>query len=507
MPSDKSKRLSRRDFLQRGSLVAGGLCLIPSLLGVGGCGDAQAAVAGPVSAKKGPPWELLKKTLSGTVVRPSDKEYLKLAVPKNLRYAEYLPSGIVRCKTHQDVQTALDWAQCENIPFVVRSGGYSGAGFSTTKGLLIDLSLMNSVTFDETTGLVTVGGGARVRDLSSVLRKHQVSVTHGNCQELGLGGLVLGGGLGFDMRRHGLTCDQLVATDVVTATGEVLQASREKNQDLFWACRGGGGGNFGVNTAFTLQTFPVDLLTVFRLEWTTDLDVLLPTLLALLPDAPDELGGVLRLEISAGGTLTLSLQGQFVGEPEELRDILDIAYELSYPKTETMEQLSYWEGRDRLWETGDAQYAQERSHYAYSEIPLKATELILEFMRQWPKTSGSATWTASLTGGAIDRVNRRATAYVHRGASLLSSLRVQWNVGDSQESVRGNVEWMDQFHLAMVGFTSGESSQNYVDPSQDRYLESYYGENLAYLVSMKRRYDPSNVFRFAQSVPPSVEVG
>ena len=503
---EKNRRLSRRDFLQRGGLVAGGLCLIPSLLGVGGCGDAQAAVVGTTSTKKGPPWELLKKTLSGTVVRPSDKDYLKLAVPKNLRYAECLPSGIVRCKTHQDVQTALDWAQCENIPFVVRSGGYSGAGFSTTQGMLLDLSLLNTVKFDETTGVVTVGGGTLVCDLTSVLRKHNVSITHGNCQTLGVGGLVLGGGLGFDMRRHGLTCDQMLATDVVTATGELLQASREKNQDLFWACRGGGGGNFGVNTAFTFQTFPVDLLTVFRLEWTTDLDVLLPTLLALLPETPDGLGGILKLETSAGGALTLSLQGQFLGEPEELRDILDIAYELSYPKAEKVEQLPYWEGRDQLWETGDAQYSQERSHYAYSEIPLKATELIIESMRGWPKTSGSATWTAHITGGAIDRVNRRATAYVHRGATLLSSLRVRWNVNDSQESVSGNVAWMDQFHSATMGFTSAESSQNYTDPNQDQYLKSYYGENLAYLVSMKRRYDPHNVFRFAQSVPTSVDV-
>lgn len=107
--------------------------------------------------------------------------------------------------------------------------------------MLLDLSLLNTVKFDETTGVVTVGGGTLVCDLTSVLRKHNVSITHGNCQTLGVGGLVLGGGLGFDMRRHGLTCDQMLATDVVTATGELLQASREKNQDLLGLSRRRGG--------------------------------------------------------------------------------------------------------------------------------------------------------------------------------------------------------------------------------------------------------------------------
>ena len=146
---------------------------------------------------------------------------------------------------------------------------------------------------------------------------------------VGIAGLVLGGGIGFSQRRHGLTCDQLIETEIVTAAGELVVCNKDQNPDLFWACRGGGGGTFGVNVSFTFESFPVDVMTVFKLGWTDHLDELLPAALDLLPTTPD------RLSCKLSGTpLELELLGQLVGTEAELRALLAPLYRIGAPGEE-----------------------------------------------------------------------------------------------------------------------------------------------------------------------------
>jgi FAD/FMN-containing dehydrogenase len=158
------------------------------------------------------------------------------------------------------------WAKANGMPLAIRSGGHSYAGYSTTSGLLIDVSSMNEVGAPDVEGRVRMGGGARNANVYAGLRPANRSITHGRCEGVGVAGLVLGGGIGFSQRRRGLTCDQLVETEIVTAAGERLVCNEKENADLVWACRGGGGGNFGVNVSVTFQTFPVDVMTVFKLD-------------------------------------------------------------------------------------------------------------------------------------------------------------------------------------------------------------------------------------------------
>ncbi|HTZ56236.1 MAG TPA: FAD-dependent oxidoreductase, partial [Candidatus Acidoferrum sp.] len=232
----------------------------------GTTGVALAASAlGLLGASRSIPWAELARRLKGQLVRPGDRWYSAYAQPNNLRYDAILPQAIAMCSDARDVSASILFAREYGIPLVARSGGHSYAGYSTTPGLMIDLRSMNRVAFDEQTGIATLGGGARNANVYAAFRDRNVAITHGRCPSVGVAGLVLGGGIGFNMRAHGLTCDHLIATEIVTADGTIRTVRGD--DALFWACRGAGGGNFGINTSFAFQTYEVGPLTVFDLLW------------------------------------------------------------------------------------------------------------------------------------------------------------------------------------------------------------------------------------------------
>jgi FAD/FMN-containing dehydrogenase len=446
------------------------------------------------------PWDELAGALGGGLLRRGDPDFARIARPWNLRYAGILPAGIARCASAEDVRTCLLWVRANGVPLVARSGGHSYAGFSTTTGLMLDLSPMNAVAYDAGTGLARLGGGARNADIYTNLRPLGRAVTHGRCLGVGVAGLTLGGGIGFSQRLHGLTCDQLVETEVVTAAGDVLRCSASENADLFWACRGGGGGNFGINTSLTFQAFPVDSLTVFRLTWTEDLDTLLPVALDTLPDTPDRLGCKLSV-VNDGARLSLELLGQLDGMPRELRGLLDPLYRAAAAAEEDVRVLPYWDSQEFLSEEGAPEYSHERSRYVERPMSEEGSRIILAALRDWPGTHGAAVWKIFLAGRAVAAVPADATAYVHRAALMLSSIELEWTEADSVGTVARNEEWLAAFHEAMRPVTSERSYQNFIDPAQTDFLHAYYGANLPRLVQVKRRYDPDNLFSFPQGIP------
>lgn len=194
-----------------------------------------------------------------------------------------------------------------------------------------------------------------------------------------------------------------------------------------------------------------------------------------------------------------------MGEAEELQHLLAPVYELSPPQAASVEKLPYWEAQDLLAETGARKLTQTRSRYIYSELPIEASDLALDRLGRWPGSGGSAVWKVHLVGGAVDKVSRRGTAYVHRGAKMLSSIELSWKSTDPEPRLAANLAWLDEFHLSMEPFTSSESYQNFSDPSQDNFAHAYYAENLTYLSSLKRRLDPDRSFDFAQAVPAHTE--
>jgi hypothetical protein len=455
-----------------------------------------------VTASPPPDWRDLSRVLGGELLQADAPDFVRIATPWNLRFATIVPAAIARCASPEDVGICLLWAKRNEIPIAIRSGGHSYGGFSTTDGLLIDVSPMNEVGEIDGEGRLRLDGGARNADVFAALQSGDHALTHGRCKGVGVAGLTLGGGIGFSQRLHGLTCDQLVETEVVIASGERLVCNAVENADLFWACRGGGGGNFGVNVSLTFRTFPVGDYTVFKINWNDGVDELLPAALELLPAMPDRLGCKLQLE--AGATTSVNLLGQLAGSQAELTELLAPLYRLAKPSQAAISVLPYWLAQEILVEDSDPEYSHERSRYVYRPLPPEAIATILDHLRRWPGTHDSAEWKIFLAGGAVARVAPDATAFVHRNALMLSVIDLAWTPEDDDRVVADNEAWLDAFHAAMRPFTSDECFQNFVDGAETDYLRAYYGSNLERLVEIKRRYDPGNLFRFPQRIPLSL---
>lgn len=422
--------------------------------------------------------------------------------PWNLRYQDRSPVGLARCKTVDDIRVCLQWAQQQKAPIVARSGGHSYAGYSTTKGLMIDLSDLDSFQADSS-GIVKVGAGARNATLYKELPRLKRSVTHGRCENVGVGGLVLGGGVGFNMRLHGVLVDQLIGTELMTADGRVHNCTAGENPDLLWACQGGGGGNFGINTSFTFESFPVGKVTVFNFRWEDGMDVLFPVALDLLPGLPNAFGCKLWLVNSQEHGFSMNLLGQYHGPEDELRKLLAPLLRRGVPDKADIKYADYWDvQKSFLGEAGTPEFSHERSRYVFNPLSAAGAAFILRQMRAWPQTSAQASWKAFHTGGAIAERGKRETAYWHRDAIILSSIELNWHEHDAPQQVAESEAWLARFHdEAAEVYASHQSYQNFIDDSQANHLRAYYGGNLERLVEVKRRTDPGNVFNYRQGIP------
>ena len=250
---------SRRHFLSTGARAAASLAVAPTFASILQSCTSDAPV-GPTG-----PWVELGNALQGSLVMRDDIDFAKLNTQYALAYLSVIPQAIALCESEADVVACVRWARRNNMPVVARSGGHSYAGYSRTTGLMIDLSQMNGIDYDPATMRATLEGGAHNREVYSVGRSASVSMTHGRCRAVGAVGLILGGGIGFNMRNKGLSCDSLLSTRIVLANGEVITASATENPEIFWGIRGSGGGNFGIHTQFVMQMFPVSNVTWFRI--------------------------------------------------------------------------------------------------------------------------------------------------------------------------------------------------------------------------------------------------
>ena len=496
--------LNRREFLIKSAQVAAGAGLGTALAGFPGYADPAGA-----SEPSGAAWKDLARRISGPVLRPSDAGFAKLARPNNLRYASKLPQGIARCLSAGDVAQAILWSRENDIRLVARSGGHSYAGYSTTYGLMTDLSLMNQVSYDQSSGIVTIAGGVRNDSLYSALADANATITHGRCPTVGGAAFLLGGGIGFNMRRFGLGCDLMVESELVTADGEILTLNSAENSSLFWACQGGAGGNFGINTSFKLRTFPTSDLTVFNIVWKSKLEKLFPILISCLQGAPSSLGS--RVSINAttpvrfasGNQTAVTLLGQIVGTPADLADILAPAYQVSAPARETIQIMSYWDAQNNFLETaGTPERYQERSGFIIGAPAPAAIDTVFYWIRRWPGTSESANFVLFQTGAQVNARAPEDSAFVHRNSDWLMTIALDWGPYDGPLTVQRNLGWQASFYNAIRKFTSG-AYQNFPDPSLRTWQQDYYGANLSVLETIKAAVDPDQVFRNPQSIRPS----
>lgn len=463
-------------------------------------------------------WGELADKLTGPLLRQKDTPFDRFVAPYNLAYdkRELYASGIAMCVNSADVVASINWARDNKVPLVARSGGHSYAGYSMTNGLMIDLATFRGASWDAARQTVTVTGGARNSDVAAFLKAHNRTITHGRCPTVGTAGFLLGGGIGFNMRMHGVGSDHLRASEIATADGKLLPLAPKQNDDLFWAIRGCGGGNYGINTSFTIETHPAPPLTVFRYTWEgtrAEMAGIAYDLMNSLTHAPDEIGS--RFSITApnpvrgitkfGVNIIGQNRGTIDGTERTLRPAIQTA------RTRETHYLPYWPAQDFLLEASKPFYFRERSAFLTKPLTLEAFEQATEQLGKWLGTDDSAQRYAHepqladirffQTGGKINRVAAGATAFVHRDSVWLMDIGLPWTAEDPPERVDANIAWQNQFFEQMWPYSNRHAYQNFVDAALKDPMPAYYHTNLDRLRKIKRLHDPANLFNFPQSIP------
>jgi len=421
------------------------------------------------------------------------------------------PLAVVYCESTADVRKTVAWSRRRGIRIAARSGGHSyGGSCSVGGGVIMDVSRLAQVSARAGHQAV-VGAGARLIDVYAGLWQHGVTIPAGSCATVGIGGQALGGGVGFLSRKLGTTSDNLLSLTLVTADGRARTCSPSQNADLYWASRGGGGGNFGIATEYHFRTSPISTVTTFTAGWPwAQAQSVIAAWLASAPHAPDELFSVCNLG-SGGGSPTIRVSGQLVGTPQRMNTLLAPLLATGTPSFVKVKQrpyieaVQYWAGCGPISEChlepfGGLMRATFAAKADYVRRPLSAAAR-REIVRAIERAPGGGSLLLDSYGGAINRVPKAATAFVHRDSLCSLQYLAYWN-GAGQAAA--NLAWLRSFYAAMRPYVSGEAYVNYIDPDLTGRPRAYYGQNFRRLVSIKRRYDPANVFRFRQSIPLQV---
>jgi FAD/FMN-containing dehydrogenase len=471
-------------------------------------------------------WNSLAAHIDGDLVRPGDRYYPTARLLFDPRFDNIRPAGVCYCGDPADVITCIDWVRNYTIPFAARSGGHSYAGWSSTSGLIIDVTALETVQYDSASGLAQVGSGTFLIDVYNKLAADGVSVPGGSCPNVGIAGLALGGGVGVVSRAYGLTSDNLESVQMVTADGTLRTCDSSQNSDLYWASRGGGGGNFGIATSFTFRTHPVSDIVLFFLGWPwSQASQVVAGWQSWAPNAPDELWSNLHLSATPGfGSPTIQVGGTYLGDAAALQGQLDRLYaavgsDPSSPYTQTSGYLDAM-----LVEAGCAQQTVAQCHLPWQaaggQLSRQPELAKSDFFTRPLSSSGIATLLAQVEkfqgvpaaagasggvafdacGGAINRVAPAATAFVHRDALFLAQYTTTWDTGGSAAGVAAQQAWQNAFHAAMGPYASGQAYQNYIDPSLANWQQAYYGANYPRLTQVKAAYDPDHLFTFPQAI-------
>ena len=466
----------------------------------------------PVPALAGEP------VLTGDVVWPTDPRYDEARQNYNTRFDVH-PRVIVFCHNAGDVRNAVRWATFHDVPIRPRCGRHSYEGWSLVQdGIVADVSRMHGVTVDAGAATARVEAGTQLWPLYQALwNQARVTIAGGSCPTVGISGLVLGGGFGLLGRWLGVTCDVLQSVEMVTAQGELVRADAATNADLYWACRGGGGGNFGIATAFTFRVTPIGNVSIYNVVWDwKDVRPVLQAWQKWAPGVDDRLTSILKLTAQSSGAI--SSIGQFVGTEDELSHLLQPLIAAALPQSMDVKTVPYIEavehfagikpGHERWavhWaahlpaaEVPGGNPFKNTSAYAYDRFDDDAIARIIRYLHAAPNHLGLVQLDAY--GGAVARVPGDATAFHHRQGVLWNmQFQAYWHDPAEQDA---NIRWVEDFRHALLPFTRGAYA-NYIDGGIQDWETRYYGGNFQKLTEVKRVWDPGNVFRYPQSIPPA----
>jgi FAD/FMN-containing dehydrogenase len=444
--------------------------------------------------------DTLRASFSGQVIEPDHERYDETRAVHN-GMIDKRPAVIARCANTADVADAVRFATGEGLEISTRGGGHNVAGKAATDGgVMIDLAAMRGAYVDPTRRRARVQGGATWNDYNRVTHQHGLATTGGVISTTGVGGLTLGGGLGWLMGRYGMATDNLTSVELVTAEGEVLQVSADTEPDLFWGLQG-GGGNFGIAASFEFDAHPLD--TVLGGIVAYPISEALRVFAAyqeLTDDPPDEMVSNFGLvhapdgsghqicavpichcgDIATGESLLAGVRN--VGTPA-----VDLIGPMPYPVINTMLDGAFPKGARNYW----------RSAF-FKELSEDVIGLLVEALQRVP--SPMSGMLIEHFHGAVSRVDPTATAYPHRQPGFNLVLTGEW-LDPADDDV--NIAWVKSTFDAIAPYTSDAVYVNYLDFDEGDRVRNAYGPNWERLVALKRRWDPGNVFHLNQNIDPA----
>jgi hypothetical protein len=448
-------------------------------------------------------YQALAAKLAGHVVTPDAAGYDLARRSYNPLFDTRRPAAIAQCVNTSDVQACVAAAVASRTPIAARGGGHSYAGYSTPdNALVVDLAGMSGVRVDGDTAVV--GAGTRLIDVYAGLAAAGRCLPAGSCPSVGVAGLTLGGGIGVLSRKYGLTCDRLLGATVVTADGRARTVSAGAEPDLFWALRGGGGGNFGIVTSFTFATVPAPELTVFQLNYNAVADAFgawQPWIAA----APNELWS--NFNITGGPAPTCTVAGCYVGPAGPVNAMLNtLVAKAGAPTYRTVRTMGYLDAMRYFGgcATKSMTTCQAQTHGAeWNREPFRASSRMLAApLRDPAKIVEIATSHPDMhviidaLGGAVSSVSATDTAFPHRAALASIQLYLKTTPAAAQNATTQITTVRDE--LAQLVGTA--AYVNYIDATMPNWPQSYYGVNLPRLRQVAQTYDPTNTFTFAQAV-------
>lgn len=470
----------------------------------------------------------LQLQIQGKVVLPGDPDYDQDRMIANPIF-DYYPAVIVYCQVEADVAACLSAARSAGMVFEVRSGGHCTAGFSSGPGILIDVSSLNGIQIDAAAKTATVGTGTAFGDFNKQLALYGLHVPGGECPDVCIGGYIQGGGYGFTSCTYGMSCDNVLSMTVMLADGSVVQCSSAINYDLWWAMRGGTGGNFGVLLSVTYQLVSLGDCYGFALIWplstAQDVQNAAEAMMVVQQDytTGSQWSPYLTLQVSlssqsivypgtpAGQLLPyLLIRGLWAGDPAQGPSVITALQNTPGCITQWTKTAPYIVLNNVLLDYpqemppifGSAPlYEYKASRYVSMMLAKPDWESIFNYFKLAPPNA--AYGYLEFYGGRIDAWSPADNAFTHRNVLYNSVMDVFFSTPGGREEAQAKT-FLDGWKALMAPFWNGQIYQNYCELGQTNYEQAYWGNATAALSMVKGKYDPTNFFTFAQQVPQPV---
>lgn len=439
--------------------------------------------------------------LTGRIVYPEDTEYPAAKQAWDRLFVTF-PLAIIFAQQPQDVINAITWCRQNGVEFRARCGRHSLEGWSSLNGgIVIDVSEMKNIVIDPLAKTAILQTGFNQGEIVSALGQHNLTIPLGSEGTVGVAGVTLGGGIGYLSRQFGITCDSLIAVDIVVPSGKdgamLVRADENQHSDLFWACRGGGGGNFGIATAFTFQLSEITNVIHFVLDWNfASAHAVINAWQNWFPSVDRRLGST--LVVLSKSTNVVEVEGYFIGSQAELMTLLAPLLAIGSP-TQTIKQVN-WAEQYAINNAGPRQFNNWKfsSSWIYQPLPSQAIDIILQYMSSdtAAKIPEANFWCLGW-GGATKNEPAGGSAFYHRNALYYAEPGAGWNDGSITNETQ---YWLDSFAQELRPFVKG-AYVNVPDASLVDWGNLYYGTNFDRLRQIKKTYDPENIFNFPQSIP------